>query len=387
MKNIKVMTVFGTRPEAIKMAPLIKGMNRCEYIETVVCVTAQHRDMLDQVLDIFDIVPDYDLDIMKDKQSLTDITLRALGGLEGILKKENPDALLVHGDTTTTFVGGLAGFYRRIRVGHVEAGLRTFNRYSPYPEEINRRLTGVLSDMHFAPTIGAKENLLRENVPRDSIVVTGNTVIDALMQVADDAYEFMNPLLNRINFRNKKVILLTCHRRENIGTPMIEIFKAVTDIVKASPEVEVVYPVHKNPVVLDTARSILGGNERIHLIEPLDYVPFVNLINRCYMVMTDSGGIQEEAPSLGKPVLVLREVTERPEAIAAGTVILAGVKRAAVFKRASQLLKDEHLYNNMARAINPFGDGKASERIVDALLYFSGIIQNPPKEFLFMTAR
>lgn len=381
MKKIKVMTVFGTRPEAIKMAPLIKVMSCSEFIEPVVCVTAQHREMLDQVLSLFNIVPDYDLDIMRDRQTLTDVTVRALRGLEKILAHEKPNVLLIHGDTTTTFVGGLAGFYHRIKVGHVEAGLRTFNRYSPYPEEINRCLTGVLSNMHFAPTAGARANLLKGNVPEDTIVVTGNTVIDALMQVVDNDYKFTQTPLCNIDFEAKRVILLTCHRRENIGAPMAEIFKGIRDITIAHPDVEVVYPVHKNPAVLNRARSILGDNERIYLTEPLDYLPFANLMNRCHMVMTDSGGIQEEAPSLGKPVLVLREVTERPEAVHFGTVKLAGVKRAAVFKAASELLEDRALYDRMSQAVNPYGDGRASQRIVDALLYFLNITKKPPKDF------
>ncbi|MFA7215148.1 MAG: UDP-N-acetylglucosamine 2-epimerase (non-hydrolyzing) [Bacillota bacterium] len=381
MKRIKVMTVFGTRPEAIKMAPLVKLMQKNGHIETTVCVTAQHREMLDQVLGLYDIVPDYDLDIMRERQTLTGVTVRALEGLERVLDSVKPDALLVHGDTTTTFAGSLAGFYRHVRVGHVEAGLRTFDRYSPYPEEVNRRLAGVLSDMHFAPTAGAKSNLLKENVPGSSVVVTGNTVIDALVQVVDSTYKFMQPSLKSMDFSSKRVILLTCHRRENIGRPMVEIFNAVRDIADVYSDVEVVYPVHKNPAVIDTARSILGGRERIHLIEPLDYLPFANLMGRCFMVMTDSGGIQEEAPSLGKPVLVLREVTERPEAVQAGTVRLAGVKREDVFKAASELLESDDLYNKMAQAVNPYGDGRASQRIVDSLLYFFGINQNSPKDF------
>ncbi|MGI6704660.1 MAG: non-hydrolyzing UDP-N-acetylglucosamine 2-epimerase [Clostridia bacterium] len=381
MKRIKVMTVFGTRPEAIKMAPLVKLMKESGYIETTVCVTAQHREMLDQVLELFGIVPDYDLDIMRERQTLTGVTVRALEGLERVLDSVKPDALLVHGDTTTTFAGSLAGFYRHVRVGHVEAGLRTFDRYSPYPEEINRRLAGVLSDMHFAPTAGAKDNLMRENVPEKSIVVTGNTVIDALVQAVDSGYRFTQPPLKDMDFSSKRIILLTCHRRENIGGPMEEIFNAVRDITESYKDVEVVYPVHRNPAVLDTARSILEGKERIHLIEPLNYLPFANLMGRCFMVMTDSGGIQEEAPSLGKPVLVLREVTERPEAVQAGTVRLAGVKRANVVKAASELLEDEKLYNDMAHAVNPYGDGRASQRIVDALLYFFGINEKPPEDF------
>jgi UDP-N-acetylglucosamine 2-epimerase len=381
MKRIKVVTVFGTRPEAIKMAPLVKLMKENGQIETVVCVTAQHREMLDQVLGLFDIVPDFDLDIMRDRQTLTGVTVRALEGVGNVLDEVKPDAVLVHGDTTTTFAGSLAGFYRHIRVGHVEAGLRTFDRYSPFPEEINRKLTGALADMHFAPTAGAKANLLREGVPENSIVVTGNTVIDALLQVARSGYIFTQPLLKDMDFESKRVILLTCHRRENLGKPMEEIFKAVRDIVSAYSDVEVVYPVHRNPAVLDAARSILGERKRIHLIEPLDYLPFANLMAKCHLVMTDSGGIQEEAPSLGKPVLVLREVTERPEAVKAGTVKLAGVKRAEVVKVASQLLEDDSEYSKMAHAVNPYGDGTASRRIVDALLYFFGINEKLPEDF------
>jgi UDP-N-acetylglucosamine 2-epimerase len=381
MDRIRVMTVFGTRPEAIKMAPLIKLMRHNTHIETVVCVTAQHREMLDQVLELFDIVPDYDLDIMQDRQTLTGVTVRALKGLDKVLGEVSPDALLVHGDTTTTFAGSLAGFYRHVRVGHVEAGLRTFDKYSPFPEEINRRLTGVMADMHFAPTSGAKANLVNEGIGEKSIVVTGNTVIDALMQVVESDYNFRHPPLKDIGFDSKRVILLTCHRRENIGAPMAGIFKAVRDIAAAYSDVEVVYPVHKNPAVVDTARSILAGRDRIHLIEPLDYLPFANLINKCFMVLTDSGGIQEEAPSLGKPVLVLREVTERPEAVQAGTVKLAGVNREDIVRSASRLLEDENSYNSMAHAVNPYGDGRASQRIVDALLYFYGINKTSPADF------
>ena len=381
MDRIKIMSVFGTRPEAIKMAPLIKLMRQSPHIETVVCVTAQHREMLDQVLRLFDIVPDYDLDIMQDRQTLTDVTVRAIRGLEKVLDEAEPDMLLVHGDTTTTFSGSLAGFYRHIRVGHVEAGLRTFDKYSPFPEEINRRLTGVMADMHFAPTGGAKANLLREGVDEKSIVVTGNTVIDALMQVVKDDYRFDDTSLDDICFESKRVILLTCHRRENIGAPMAEIFKAVRDITDSFDDVEVVYPVHKNPAVADAAAGILGGRERIHLINPLDYLPFANLMNKSFLVLTDSGGIQEEAPSLGKPVLVLREVTERPEAVQAGTVKLAGVERSGVVSAVSQLLNDRDLYDRMARAVNPYGDGRASQRIVDALLYYFGVNKRGPVDF------
>lgn len=381
MGKVRVMTVFGTRPEAIKMAPLVKLLQWDSRFETIVCVTAQHREMLDQVLQLFEIVPDYDLDIMKDRQTLTGVTVRALTGLEQVLEKEMPDVLLVHGDTTTTFAGSLAGFYKHVKVGHVEAGLRTFDKYSPFPEEINRRLTGVMADMHFAPTTGAKDNLLREGTPKEAIVVTGNTVIDALMQVVQSDYRFTQPTLKNIPFEDRRVVLLTCHRRENIGAPMESIFKGVRDIAAAYSDVEVVYPVHKNPAVVDAARRILGGTERIHLIEPLDYLPFANLINKSFLVLTDSGGIQEEAPSLGKPVLVLREVTERPEAVQAGTVKLVGVERRSVARAVSQLLDSQSAYSKMARAANPYGDGRASQRILDSLLHFSGKVKTPPADF------
>lgn len=382
MDKLKVMAVFGTRPEAIKMAPLVKLLKQDEQVNTVVCVTAQHREMLDQVLELFDIVPDYDLDIMRERQTLAGITTRALTGIEKAIQEEKPDILLVHGDTTTTFAGSLAGFYHKVQVGHVEAGLRTHDKYAPFPEEINRRLTGVLADMHFAPTPGAKENLLGEGVDEDSIVVTGNTVIDALLQVVDDDYSFRGMGLEQVDFDNKRVILLTCHRRENLGNPMVNIFGAVREIVQAYDDVEVVFPVHKNPAVREKAYGILKGIGRVHLIEPLDYLPFANLMNKSYLVLTDSGGIQEEAPSLGKPVLVLREVTERPEAVKAGTVKLAGVERDSIVALTARLLEDRDFYRSMAEAVNPYGDGKASSRIVDAIKYFTGLKPSPPREFM-----
>jgi UDP-N-acetylglucosamine 2-epimerase (non-hydrolysing) len=382
MKRIKVMVVFGTRPEAIKMAPLVKLLMRQKQMETVVCVTAQHREMLDQVLDLFEIRPHYDLNIMRDRQTLTDITVRALKGLEDVIKKERPDILLVHGDTTTTFAGSLAGFYHGVKVGHVEAGLRTFNKYSPFPEEMNRKLTGGLADMHFAPTAGAKSNLLREGVDEKNIVITGNTVIDALLQVVGDDFPFDIPALEDVDFKSRRIILLTCHRRENLGRPMEDIFQAVRDVVDAYKDVELVFPVHRNPAVRKIAFGILKGRERVHLIEPLDYLPFANLMNKSYIILTDSGGIQEEAPSLGKPVLVLREVTERPEAVEAGTVKLAGIERDSIFEMTSMLLEDGESYRSMAEAVNPYGDGKASERIVDAILFFSGLSKNLPRDFI-----
>jgi len=381
MNNIKVLSIFGTRPEAIKMAPLIKRLEACDKIESIVCVTAQHREMLDQVLDIFNIFPNYDLNIMKDRQTITGVTIKALNRLEEVIIKEKPDIVLVHGDTTTTFAGALAAFYQKVRVGHVEAGLRSGNMYSPYPEEMNRSLTGRLANLHFAPTVRNKKNLLKENIDENNIIVTGNTVIDALLSVIDENYEFINENVNKLDFINKKVILLTSHRRENLGKPMKNIFNAVKRIVEENKDVEVVFPVHLNPKVREIANSILKDIERVHLIEPLDYKPFANLMAKSYLIMTDSGGIQEEAPSLGKPVVVLRTETERPEAVEAGTVKVVGVKENDIFETVNELLNNEEKYKKMANAVNPYGDGKASDRIVDALLYYFGIEKNSVKEF------
>ena len=357
----KVMVVFGTRPEAIKMAPVIKELKKVKDINTIVCVTAQHREMLDQVLTLFKIKPDYDLDLMKEKQDLFTITAGVLGGMKTILEKEQPDLVLVHGDTTTTFAAALAAFYLRIPVGHVEAGLRTRNKYSPFPEEINRTLTGRLAELHFAPTDTSRENLLAESTAQFKIWVTGNTVIDALLDTVRDDYSFA-PELAEIDL-HKRILLVTTHRRENWGEPMRQIYQALIDLVDEFPDVEVVFPVHKNPVVRDIALEMLGQKERFHLIEPLDYEPFANLMNRCYLVLTDSGGLQEEAPSLGKPVLVLRDTTERPEAVQAGTVKLTGTNRQRIYQAAYTLLSDPTAYEKMARAINPYGDGKAARRI------------------------
>ncbi len=357
----KVMVVFGTRPEAIKMAPVIKELKKVKDINTIVCVTAQHREMLDQVLTLFKIKPDYDLDLMKEKQDLFTITAGVLGGMKTILEKEQPDLVLVHGDTTTTFAAALAAFYLRIPVGHVEAGLRTRNKYSPFPEEINRTLTGRLAELHFAPTDTSRENLLAESTAQFKIWVTGNTVIDALLDTVRDDYSFA-PELAEIDL-HKRILLVTTHRRENWGEPMRQIYQALIDLVDQFPDVEVVFPVHKNPVVRDVALEMLGQKERFHLIEPLDYEPFANLMNRCYLVLTDSGGLQEEAPSLGKPVLVLRDTTERPEAVQAGTVKLTGTNRQRIYQAAYTLLSDPAAYEKMARAINPYGDGKAARRI------------------------
>lgn len=370
MNNIKVLTVFGTRPEGIKMAPIIKVMEKTEGIENIICITAQHREMLDQVLNIFDIEPDYDLNIFKPGQTLTEITTRALEGLEKVIIETKPDVLLVQGDTTTVFSGALAAFYQKVKIGHVEAGLRSGNLYSPYPEEANRRLTGVLTNFHFAPTENNRQNLLREGYPDDRIFITGNTVIDALNYVVKEDYEFKDSNLNNIDYKNKRVILLTSHRRENIGKPMEDIFSAVRDIVNKYSDVELIFPIHLNPKVRNIAHRVFDNQERVHIIEPLDYEPFTNLMARSYLVVTDSGGLQEEAPSLGKPVLVIREETERPEGIEAGTAKLVGTQYDNVYKELDILLSNEEEYHKMANAVNPYGDGKASERIVDIILKY-----------------
>lgn len=367
-KKIKVMTIFGTRPEAIKMAPLVKVLQeRKNQFETLVCVTAQHREMLDQVLQVFEIIPDYDLNIMKEKQTLTDITTRGLHGLEEIMAKENPNLVLVHGDTSTTFVGSLAAFYRQIPVGHVEAGLRTWNKYSPYPEEINRQLTGVLATLHFAPTEWSANNLKTENKPEESIYVTGNTVIDAFKTTVKENYS--HPVLQKID--KKKMVLVTAHRRENLGEPMKQMFRAIRRLVEQHEDIAVVYPVHLNPLVREAAKEVLGGHDRMHLIDPLDVVDFHNFESRAHLILTDSGGLQEEAPSFGIPVLVLRDTTERPEGIEAGTLKLVGTDEENIYHHANQLLSDPKAYEAMSKAANPYGDGKASERIADSILdYF-----------------
>lgn len=378
---LKVMTIFGTRPEAIKMAPLVKELEKRENIESIVCVTAQHRQMLDQVLELFEITPDYDLNIMKERQSLTSITTGVLEGLDELFKTVKPDIVLVHGDTTTTFAGSLAAFYNKIKIGHVEAGLRTFDKYFPFPEEINRKLTGALADLHFAPTPRSKQNLLNEGVKEEDIFITGNTVIDALEETVCEDYVFENEVLNNIDFKNRKVIMVTAHRRENWGEPLENICKAFKRLVETYKDVEIVYLVHLNPVVRETVYSILDGVERVHLLPPLDTKETHNLMNRCYMVMTDSGGLQEEAPHLGKPVLVLRDVTERPEAVEAGTVKVIGTDEENVFNEAALLIEDSSVYKNMANAVNPYGDGHASRRIVDAILYYFGLKEDRPDEF------
>lgn len=379
---LKILTVFGTRPEAIKMAPLVKELEK--YPETICCrvaVTAQHREMLDQVLSLFNISPAYDLNIMQQGQNLFDITARALSGLQQVFQEEKPDLVLVHGDTTTTFVAALAAYYLQIPVGHVEAGLRTRDKFSPFPEEINRHLTGVLADINFAPTATARKNLLEEGVPPAKIYVTGNTVIDALLATVRPGYRFADDVLNAIDYSNRRVLLVTTHRRENLGEPMREIYRALRGIVESYPDVEVVFPVHKNPAVRSVVDEALGGMARVHLIEPMDYQPFVNLISRSYLVLSDSGGVQEEAPSLGRPVLVLRNTTERPEAVEAGTVLLVGTSREKVAGETRRLLDSELFYNKMATAVNPYGDGHASQRIVQAIMCWSGLINIKPDEF------
>lgn len=381
MKKIKVMSVFGTRPEAIKMAPLVKELMKNEHIESIVCVTAQHREMLDQVLEIFDLKPDYDLNIMRQRQTLAGITTRALEGLSDVMAEAKPDLVLVHGDTTTTFAGALAAYYNQIKVGHVEAGLRTYDKYQPFPEEMNRKLTGALTDIHLSPTKLAKEHLLLENVPEKDIYITGNTVIDALKTTIEENYKFTVDELNNIDFKNKKVIAMTAHRRENLGEPLKNICKAVKRIVEKYEDVEVVYAVHKNPAVRDVVFDILGNNNRIHLLDPLDLKDMHNLMSRSYLVLTDSGGLQEEVPSMGKPVLVLRNVTERPEGIEAGTLKLAGVNEDTIFDMTETLLTNEEEYKKMAQAKNPFGDGHASERIVEIILHNFGIRADRPEDF------
>ena len=378
MERLKVMTIFGTRPEAIKMAPVVLELQKHpDKIQSIVAVTAQHREMLDQVLHLFDIRPDYDLDIMKSSQTLFDITSRALVGLREVLEEARPDLVLVHGDTTTTFVGALAAFYEQIPVGHVEAGLRTHNKYSPYPEEMNRKLTGVLTDLHFAPTQTARQNLLQENVLPESIFVTGNTVIDALLSTVNPSYRFVDELLSSVSFETSRVILVTTHRRENLGEPMRHVYQALKRIVLEYPDVEIIFPVHKNPKVREVVDSVLGNLPRVHLTDPMDYEPFANLMDRATMILTDSGGIQEEAPSLGKPVLVLRDTTERPEAIDAGTVRLIGTAEETVYSEIKALLTDPDQYRAMSEAANPYGDGKASARIVQAILWWKGLASLP----------
>ena len=379
MKKIKVMTVFGTRPEAIKMAPLVLELQKqSQRFEAITTVSAQHREMLDQVLDIFHIKPDYDLNIMHARQTLTDITSNVLINLDKILKEAKPDIVLVHGDTTTTFAASVAAFYNQIPIGHVEAGLRTWEKYSPYPEEMNRQMTDAMTDLYFAPTNQSKANLLKENHKEDNIYITGNTAIDALKQTVDKGYH--HDILDKVSPDNK-LILLTMHRRENQGGPMRRVFKVIREVVESREDVEVIYPVHLSPAVQEAAKEILGNTERIHLISPLDVVDFHNLAARSYFIMTDSGGVQEEAPSLGKPVLVLRDTTERPEGVEAGTLKLVGTESEKVKEEMEKLLDNDAEYQRMAQAKNPYGDGKASERILDAIAYYFGVTDKKPIEF------
>ena len=365
MKKIKVMSIFGRRPEAIKMAPLVKELESREEIESIVCVTAQHREMLDQVLETFKITPDYDLNIMKQGQTLGDVTTRALNGLEAVIKEVKPDIVLVHGDTTTTFAGALAAFYNQVAIGHVEAGLRTYDKYSPFPEEMNRQMVDCMTDMYFAPTNLSKENLLKENKDESKIYVTGNTAIDAMSTTVDENYT--HPELEWIK-SDEKMILLTAHRRENLGDPMRHIFKAIRRIVDEFPDVKVIYPIHMNPKVREVANEVFVGCDKVKLIEPLEVFDFHNFQNKSYIILTDSGGIQEEAPSLGKPVLVLRDTTERPEGIEAGTLKLVGTDEETIYNETKKLLTSEEAYEKMSHASNPYGDGHASERIVDAII-------------------
>ncbi len=378
--SLKVMTIFGTRPEAVKMAPLVQELSSRDGIESLCCITAQHRQMLDDVLTLFQITPDYDLNIMEAKQSLSTITSKCLLGLEQVFEEAEPDLVLVHGDTSTTFSSALAAFYRQIPVGHVEAGLRTYDKYSPFPEEINRTLVGDLADLHFCPTRANRENLRREGIEK-GVFLTGNTVIDALKTTVNDTFRFRTPLLNQLDYQNHKIVLVTCHRRENYGEPMAHIMRALRRLAEEFADVELVYPVHLSPVVRQAANTYLSNHPRIHLIDPLTPDEMHNLMARAYLVMTDSGGLQEEAPALGCPVLVLRRETERPEAVEAGTVLLAGTQEEEVYRLAVRLLTNRAAYEAMARAVNPYGDGFACRRIVDAILWWAGLSETKPAEF------
>src|SRR5690625_2762706 len=373
----KIMTIFGTRPEAIKMAPLVLALKNDPELEPIVVVTAQHREMLDQVLKIFDIEPDFDLNIMKQGQTLSEVTGRVIEGLDSVIKEAKPDMILVHGDTTTTFAGSLAAFYNQIDIGHVEAGLRTHNKYSPFPEEMNRQMTGVLADLHFSPTENSKQNLLVENKNEESISVTGNTAIDALKTTVNDEYH--SEIIEK--HKDNKVILLTAHRRENIGTPMHNIFSAVRDIVDEFEDVTVVYPIHKNPKVRSIADEYLGGHDRIEIIEPLDVVDFHNFAANSHIILTASGGVQEEAPSLAKPFVISRDTTVLPEGVEAVTLKLAGIEKQSTYDLTKELLTNDDVYKRMSQAANPYGDGESSQRICENIKYFYGVINNKPESF------
>ena len=380
MEKIKVMSVFGTRPEAIKMAPLVRELAAREGIESLCCVTAQHREMLDSVMQVFALKADADLDIMTPRQTLSTITSKCLTGMDGVIERFAPDMILVHGDTSTTFAGALSAFYHKVRVGHVEAGLRTYDKYSPYPEEMNRQLVTRLADLYFCPTENNRANLAREGVT-EGVFVTGNTVIDALKTTVRKEYHFTTKLLNELDYANKKIVLVTCHRRENYGEPMKSIMLALRQLALENEDCELVYPVHLSPVVREAAQAYLAGSPRVHLIDPVAADEMHNLMARCYMVMTDSGGLQEEAPALGKPVLVLRRETERPEAVAAGTVKLAGVEYGAILALGNELLRDGAAYAAMAHAVNPYGDGRACERIADAIEWYFGLRAERPADY------
>jgi len=375
MNKIRVLSVFGTRPEAIKMCPLVKLLEKDKRFESIVCITAQHREMIDSVLEIFNIKPDYDLNIMSHGQSIVDISNKVLKGVYKIIEHIKPNIVLVHGDTSTTLNSALAGFYNNIPIGHIEAGLRTHNIYSPFPEEVNRRLTGALATLHFAPTIINQKNLLDENINPDKIYITGNTVIDALISVIDKNLIFKQDILNNLDYKNKKIILLTTHRRENWGTPMENIFKSIIKLIEKNDDVEIIFPMHKNPSIIELSHKYFDKyKEKVHLIESLEYVEFANLMERVYLIMTDSGGIQEEAPTLGKPVIVLRTETERPEAIEAGTIVLGGIETENIYKVSMELLNDTNKYENMSKSSNPYGDGRACEKIIEAIYnYFKNI--------------